>query len=155
LLAWALLGGRIRADQIDPIRGALGALGFMLHALAWGAPQRVPDAISSAHVVAGPPLVARTRPSVLGPVALVLGAVIALAPPAAAFGVERPGAALLAHAVALVAALLCIVTATDIALRVARPRSSAPVRTRARRALWPLSALSAALVVASIWAALR
>src|SRR6185369_1184755 len=35
--AWACLGPRLRSDQLDAVRAALGAIGFLLHALAWGA----------------------------------------------------------------------------------------------------------------------
>src|SRR5262249_9873756 len=41
--AWAFLGPLLRSDQLDAVRGALGAVGFLLHALAWGATPKDPD----------------------------------------------------------------------------------------------------------------
>lgn len=153
--AWALLGPHLRTDQLDPVRGALGAVGFLLHALAWGAPPRPLELDASDNLVAGAPLVARTTPLKTSPLALGAGLGIALLPPAFAFGVDRPGASLLAHASALGASLLIIAAATDVALALGRARHVAPWRVRAGRAVWPLGGLTLALGLGLIWATIR
>ncbi len=61
-MAWTALGARLRSDQVDAVRGALGAVGFLLHALAWGAPPKNPDADDLDNLVPGQPLQARHQP---------------------------------------------------------------------------------------------
>lgn len=155
LAAWALLGLRLRADQLDAVRGALGAVGFLLHALAWGATPRDPDEDAADNLVPGAPLKPRLQPPRLGAVVLGLGMLLALLPMAAAFGVERPGASLLAHAAALGSGLLVIGASTDVALRVGRPHPTHPVRARMASAVWPLGVLTVMLGIGLLWLALR
>ena len=152
---WALLGVRLRADQVDAVRGALGAVGFLLHALAWGASPRELDADASDNLVPGTPLQPRHRPPRAGGFVLGGGIAVGLLPMAAAFSVERPGAALLAHAAAVGAGLLVIGTATDVALRVGKPHAAVAWRARASRSVWPLGVLTVVLGIGLIWLALR
>lgn len=154
-VAWALLGPLLRPEQLDAVRGALGAVGFLLHALAWGAAPRDPDAQLVDNLVPGVPLQPRHKPSRAGAFVLGLGIASALLPVALAFSVERPGAALLAHAVALGSALLVIGASTDVALRVGRAHQHAAFRVRASRGLWPLGGLIVALGLGLIWLGLR
>jgi len=153
--AWALLGQHLRPDQLDPVRGALGAVGFLLHALAWGAPPRPLESDVSDNLVPGAPLISRTKPVRTSPLALGAGVGVAFLPPAFAFAVERPETSLLAHATALGASLLIIAAATDVALTLGRARQVAPWRVRAGRAVWPLGGLTVALGLGLIWAAMR
>lgn len=153
--AWALLGPLLRADQLDPVRGALGALGFLLHALAWGAAPRAADAPPLDNLVPGAPLQPRHKPARLGGWVLALGIAVSLLPVALAFGVQRPGAALLAHAVALGSGLLVVGASADLSLRVGRPHPQAAWRARASRALWPIGGLILALGLGLIWLAFR
>jgi len=153
--AWALLGPLLRADQLDAVRGALGALGFLLHALAWGAAPRSPDLQPLDNLVPGAPLQPRHKPVRFGAWVLSLGIAVSLLPVALAFGVERPGASLLAHALALGCGLLVVGASADLALRVGKPHQQAAWRTRASRALWPIGGLILALGLGLIWLALR
>jgi hypothetical protein len=153
--AWALLGPLLRADQLDPVRGALGALGFMLHALAWGAAPRSLDSPPLDNLVPGAPLQPRQKPPRAGAWVLGLGIAVALSPVALAFGVQRPGAALLAHAAALGCGLLVVGASADLSLRVGKPHEHAAWRVRASRALWPIGGLILALGLGLIWLALR
>ncbi len=155
LIAWAFLGPQLRSDQLDPVRGALGGVGFLLHALAWGAPPRSLDEEPLDNLVAGNPLQPRHRPVRLAPFVFGVGILLSLLPSAVAFGVERPSASLLAHALALGSALLLVAASVDIALRVGRPLQFPAWRVRATRAIWPLGALTFALGVGLIWLALR
>ena len=153
--AWACLDAQLRSDQLDAVRGALGAVGFLLHALAWGAAPRDPDADLLDNLVPGTPLTARHKPVRAASLVLGVGIVAALLPVAAAFGVERQSASLLAHATALGAAVLLIGTATDVALRVGKPHQFPGWRSRGSRAVWPLGGLTLAVGVGLIWLALR
>ena len=155
LVAWACLGPLLRSDQLDAVRGALGSVGFLLHALAWGAAPRDPDADALDNLVPGLPLQPRHKPVRFGAVVLGLGIGAALLPMALAFGVERPGASLLAHAMALGCAVLVIGAATDVALLIGKPRKLPLWRARASRAIWPLAGLTVAVGVGLLWLALR
>jgi hypothetical protein len=152
---WAFLGPLLRSDQLDPVRGALGVVGFLLHALAWGAAPRGPEADSLDNLMPGAPLAPRHTP-VRG-TALILGAgiLVGLVPVAMAFGVERQSASLLAHSAALGAAVLVVGASAEVALRVGKPWHFPPARVRAARAVWPLGGLTFALGVGLIWLALR
>ena len=153
--AWACLGPLLRTDQLDAVRGALGAVGFLLHALAWGAVPRDPDADALDNLVPGAPLSPRHKPVRVAGVVLGVGIAVGLAPVALAFGVERQSAALLAHSAALGCAVLLIGASTDVALRVGKPHQFPAWRSRAARAIWPLGVLTLAVGVGLIWLALR
>jgi hypothetical protein len=154
--AWALLGPLLRSDQLDAVRGALGAVGFLLHALAWGAPPKDPDdADALDNLVSGPPLQPRNKPGRLGAAVLAVCIAVALAPLALAFSVERPGPSLLAHALAVGCGLLVIGAGNEVALLTGKPRRFPAWRARASRALWPLIGLTALLGVGLLWLALR
>jgi hypothetical protein len=153
--AWALLGPLLRADQLDAVRGALGALGFLLHALAWGAAARSLESPPLDNLLPGPPLLPRLRPPRVGAWVLAFGIAVAFSPVALAFTVQRPSAALLAHALALGCGLLIVGASADLSLRVGKPHEHAPWRARASRALWPLGGLILALALGLSWLALR
>ena len=155
LVAWACLGPELQSDQLDPVRSALGAVGFLLHALAWGAPPRSLDDDPPDNLVPGNPLQARHRPPRATPVVFGAGIVLALLPFAVAFGVERPGASLLAHALALGCALLLVAASLDVALRLGKQHQFPAWRARTSRAVWTLGALTFTLGIGLIWLTLR
>ncbi len=152
--AWAALGALLRADQLDAVRGALGAIGFLLHALAWGAAPREPEGDAD-NLVPGAPLQPRHPPVRSSAVVLGLGIGVALLPMALAFGVERPGASLLAHTLGLGCAVLLISASTEVALRVGKPRPYPAWRTRLARATWPFGSLIVVVGLGLLWLALR
>jgi hypothetical protein len=154
-VAWAALGARLRSDQVDSVRGALGAVGFLLHALAWGSPPKDPDANALDNLVPGLPLQPRQPPVRTGGIVLGLGIAVALAPMMLAFRVERPGASLLAQATALGCGVLVIGASSEVALRVGKPHAFPAWRVRAGYAVWPLGVLTAALGLGLVWLALR
>jgi hypothetical protein len=153
--AWLFLGPQLRSDQLDPVRSGLGALGFLLHALAWGAPSRARDEPSADNLVPGAPLQPRLRPPRGASLVLGFGLVVALLPSLVAFGVERPESSLLAHALALGCGLLLVGASTEVALRVGRPRPLAPWRQRTARAVWSLGMLALVFAIGLLWLALR
>jgi len=153
--AWACLGPLLRSDQLDAVRGALGALGFLLHALAWGAVPKGLDAESPDNLVPGVPLLPRHKPVRAASPVLAGGIAVGLVPVALAFAVERQGASLLAHSAALGTAVLMIGASTDVALRVGKPHQFSAWRARASRAVWPLGALTVAVGGGLLWLATR
>jgi hypothetical protein len=153
--AWAGLGARLRSDQLDAVRGALGAVGFLLHALAWGAAPKELDPATADNLVAGSPLQPRHKPLRWGVIVLGVGIAVALLPMALAFGVEPPAASLLAHALALGSGLLVVSASADVALRVGKPHRASSWRSRASRALWALGGLVVAGGLGLLWLALR
>lgn len=154
-LTWLSLGSALRGEQLDPVRGALGALGFLLHALAWGAPQREPEPELPDNLVPGLPLQPRHKPGRGAAVALGLGIVLALLPSALAFTAPRAAGSLLSHTVALGCGLLVVGATSDLALRMGKSHKFAGWRMRATRAVWPLSGLVLAVGIALLWLALH
>jgi hypothetical protein len=153
--AWACLGPLLRSDQLDPVRGALGAVGFLLHALAWGAAPKEPEADPLDNLVPGTPLSPRQKPVRVASVVLGAGIVVGLLPVALAFAVERQAASLLAHSAALGASVLVIGASTDVALRVGKSHQFPVFRARVSRAIWPLGGLTVAVGVGLLWLATR
>lgn len=115
--AWGVLGDELRPPSLDPVRAALGALGWGLFALGWGnfpgrdhLPEDDPHAL----------LASRQPPRARLPLAVQFGTgalfAAALALPFLAWRVERPGVALLAHAAALAAAVALLSVGTRVLL---------------------------------------
>lgn len=153
--AWLSLGSQLASDHLDPVRSALGALGFLLHALAWGAPDPSRELALTDNLVPGAPLQPRSRPSRVSALLLAVGIAVALLPSLAAFGVERPGSSLLAHAIAVGSGLLFIAASTEVALRLGKARQVAFWRERAARSSWTLAGLLLALGIGLLWLTLR
>jgi hypothetical protein len=114
--AWGALGAGLSA-QLDPLRGALGALAFGLFALGWGSfpgrdhlPEDDPHAVSSARLV---PRARLSLGTALGFAALLIGA---LGLPLLAWRVENPKVALLGHAAALAASVGSLNVGTRVLL---------------------------------------
>jgi hypothetical protein len=156
LVTWIALGPLVSVDRLEPVRSALGAVGWAVFALGWGAVRRV-DSVpeEDPHVIVGPPLVARSR---LAPGAvIILGAGIcgSLVPLMLAWRVTRSDHALLAHAVALLCALGIITTASKVALGRGQPRPLPSARQRFNSALRPLAVLAVVLGLGFVWLLLR
>jgi hypothetical protein len=119
-ITWGALGGGLRGTDLDPVRAALGALAWGLFALGWGGfPGRSgrdePDLAAPGRLTPRARLPLGIR---VGFVALVS---CALGLPLLAWRVERPGVALLAHAVALVGSVSLLTVGARIL--VSRPSS--------------------------------
>ena len=144
-IAWGALGNTLRGAELDPVRAALGALAWGLFALGWGSfPARlVPvEELESAGL-------GRLQPRGRLPLGMRLGFValvfFALALPLLAWRVERPGVALLAHAVALAGSVGLLNVGTRILL--ARPNSAHQSAPR----LWLLLCVGWFLFGALLW----
>jgi hypothetical protein len=126
--AWGALDGAIRPPQLDTVRAALGALAWGLFALGWGTfpgrtrlPEDDPHAVLTGRL---PPRARLPRAVVSSFAALLL---VSLALPLLAWRVERPGVALLAHAVALAGSVALLGIGSRVLLgSKGPPRANAP-----------------------------
>jgi hypothetical protein len=144
-VAWGALGNTLRSPELDPVRAALGALAWGLFALGWGGfPARLPALEELESAALG-----RLQPRGLLPLPMRLAFVVlvffALCLPLLAWRVERPGVALLAHALALAGSVALLNVGTRIVL--ARPNSAQ--RTAPR--LWLLLCLAWLALGALLW----
>jgi hypothetical protein len=127
-IAWGALGSGLRGTDLDPVRAALGALAWGLFALGWGGYPEHARAFDDLQE----PAPARLAPRARLPLGMRIGFVAlvscALALPLLAWRVDRPGVALLAHAVALVGSVSLLTVGTRILI--ARPASEQPPAPR-------------------------
>lgn len=147
VLTWILCGARLSIERMDPVRGALGALGWVLFALGWGVPRepsRVPE--DDPAVLAGEPLLPRNAlPRGSGGV-LALGIGAAALPLVAAWQISRPQHALFGQAVAIGLAVALINTSAEIAASRRRWSPVEPIGRRIATAGLPLTVLGLALM---------
>jgi hypothetical protein len=129
-IAWGALGSGLRGSGLDPVRAALGALAWGLFALGWGGFPERRQALEELELAGPAHLTPRARLPVGMRVGFVALVTCALALPLLAWRVERPGVALLAHAVALAGSVSLLTVGTRILI--ARPGSE---QSRAPR-LW-------------------
>ena len=156
LMTWVLLGTALVQNPGDPLLSALGAVAFTLYALGWGSLRRrgaIPE--DGPHVIPGPPLQPRVRPHRLLP--LVFGALVvaALVPVFLAFRVMDVERGLLAHAVAVLAAILSITVGSKVALNLGQRRALRPVGERLNAAAIPLSLLALVFGLGFLWLVLH
>jgi hypothetical protein len=151
--AWCFAGPAIAVGNVDPLRSALGVLGWVLYAFGWGRSRgaRVPE--DSPNVVAGAPLAPRARLSRAGMPVVAFAVASALALEALAFRVERQEPALFAHAVATACALLVLGVGSRVALGLGGRRELASATTRLNSMAPPLAALAVLLGIGLVWAA--
>lgn len=149
--AWAV-AARAGVDLApEPLRAALGALGWMAYAFGWGdlaRPLRVPEDDPAA--LGGPPLPARAelprRASVVFGIGVVGTAVLVVL----AWRVARGPQAVLGHAAALAAGLWLLAATTEVALA-APAGSRGKSGERLSRASGSLSALAFAFGLGLLW----
>jgi hypothetical protein len=142
-----LLGGLVRVDRLEPMKAALGVIGWVLFAFGWGAlrkPAAVPE--DDPHVLPGDVLPPRGRLPV-GAVA-VLGAAVSFAVPPLFFAwrVTRADHALFAHAVAILCAIGLVTSGAEVAVRRGRWEPLHPPLRRLSQATVPLAALGIVLL---------
>jgi hypothetical protein len=140
--AWLTLGPFLAVERLDPLRAALGGLGWVMFALAWGTPRevsRVPE--DDPHVLPGEPLQPRGALAPFAVAVLAVAVVGAGLPLAAAWRVGRSPHALLAHAVAVLAAIAVVSAGARIALHRGRWKPVVPPSRRLGQAMIPLLAV--------------
>jgi hypothetical protein len=153
LLAWCFTGPAIEVGNVDPIRSALGMLGWVIYAFGWGRSRgsRVPE--DSPNVLEGAPLAPRARLSRAGAPVVAIAIVAALSLEGLAFRVERSEPALFAHAAATACALLLLGAGSKIALGLGGRRELMPTTARLNSMAAPLAALAVLLGLGLVWAA--
>jgi hypothetical protein len=153
LFSWCLAGPAIAIGNIDPIRSALGMLGWVIYAFGWGRSRgsRVPE--DSPNVLGGAPLAPRARLSRASAPVVAIAVVAALSLEGLAFRVDRSEPALFAHAAATACALLVLGGGSRIALGLGGRRELAPTTARLNSMAAPLAALAVLLGLGLVWAA--
>lgn len=141
-VCWAALGDRLDIERMDPVRAALGGIGWMLFAFGWGAVRR-PGAVPERdpHVVVAAPLSPRAT---LGwPSVASFGAAFALSLAVwlLAFRVDDEERALLAHAAALACAVALISAGVRISVGLGREHPLSRPMVRLNAASTPLAGL--------------
>ena len=156
LLTWLLLGPGLLQIHGDPLLSALGAVAFTFYALGWGSLRRrdaVPE--DDPNVILGPALSPRIRP--LRRTAIVFGVIsaAALLPEFLAFRVLETERALLAHAAAVLSAILTITVGAQVALFVGQRKRLPPVGERLSGAAAPFALLALLCGLALLWSVVR
>lgn len=153
---WVLLGPLVGVEHLEPVRACLGAVGWALFAFGWGAVRRVGSVPEEdPHVIRGEPLRARGQLPWGTFVVYAIGLVGAVTVLVLAWQVVRPAEALLAHAVALVAAIALVGAAARVAVERGRSRSAAVPRSRLNAAARPLAMTLLLLGLGFVWLMLR
>jgi hypothetical protein len=142
--------------HLEPVRAAIGGIAWVLFAFGWGAvrqPGAVPE--DDPRAIPGPPLAARARlPS--GATAIFAAGIFGASLPVfAAWRVTRPSHALLAHAVAIVAAVALATAAARVAAGRRSWKPVTPPSARLGAAVWPLTLLAVVLILRFIGMLLR
>lgn len=154
VLTWLLAWEELDPERLEPIRAASGAIGWALFAFGWGSarklghvPEDDPNAIQGAALE---PRAALPRGTLI---VLLLGMLGASVPLVFAWRVRREDHALLAHAVALVAAVALVSASAKIALA----RGTGSERQPGQRVVAGSGAfmlLAFALAVGLVWSVL-
>jgi hypothetical protein len=146
-----LLGPFVAVDRLEPLRAALGGVGWVLFAFGWGSPREVENVPEDdPRALPGEPLTPRGRlPRGAG---AVLGIAVAAAalPLALAWRVARTPHALLAHAAAVAAAIALVSSGADIAVRRGQWAPIEPAGRRLGQAAVPIAVLVIALFAGAI-----
>ncbi|HVU03248.1 MAG TPA: hypothetical protein VHE30_15915 [Polyangiaceae bacterium] len=151
VVTWMLLGPLIAPDHLDPARAALGAVGWMLFAFAWGAPREprgVPE--DDPHFVPGEPLPPRNELPRRASLVLAVATAGAALPLALAFRVTRTYHSLFGHAVAVACAVALVSAGADIAVRRGKWVPVEPASRRLAQAMVPLVLVGMILLAGAV-----
>lgn len=155
VMTWLLLGDLLSGAKLDPLRAALGSVGWALFAFGWGSVREVgaiPE--QDPHALTGAPLTARSMLPKGAGVVMGLGLAGAVVPIFLAWRIDRPLHALLGHAVAVVVAVALVTSAAVIGVSRGNTRQHSP-RTRlelASRSLGlAVALLSLGFMAAMLW----
>jgi hypothetical protein len=139
---WVALDDALNLEHMEPVRAALGGIGWMLFAFGWGAVRR-PGAVpeQDPHVVVAAPLEPRATLGWINTSAFVIAFAAGLSVWLLAFRVANEERALLAHAVALAAAVALISAGVRISISLGRDHPVARPAARLNAASTPLAGL--------------
>ncbi len=156
LLTWLLLGAGLVRNPGDPLLSALGAVAFALYALGWGSLRRrgvVPE--EAPNVIVGPLLPPRARLHPLAPFVFGLILVSALLPVFLAFRELEAERGLLAHSVAILAAILTITVGSRVATGLGQRRVLPISAERLNAAAVPLALMALLFGLGFLWLVVR
>lgn len=152
-VTWLLMGDALNIASLEPVRSALGALGWMVFALGWGA-VRQPGFVPEEHprfVRDAEPLLPR-RPLPRGTLAVFgLAVSCALGPWLLAWSVAQREHALLAHALGLGAAMWMMVSGSNIAVTLGGTRTFPGPKRRLTSAVVSFAWASALLAIGALY----
>ena len=146
LLTWVLVGNLVSIQKVDPVRAALGGVGWALYAFGWGSVRRfdnVPE--DDPRAILGDRLKARGKLPRGAAVVLSISVAGALVPLFLAWRVDRAGHSLLAHAVAILCAIAMLSAGARVAVGRGKWKPVKPPRLRINAAKHSLALLSLAL----------
>lgn len=144
VLTWVLLGSALEVAQLEPVRAASGALGWMLFAFSWGSVRNVSSVPENdPRVIKSEPLLPRRSLPLSTSVIFGVSIVGGLIPWLLAWRVVGPERALFAHAAGLLCAIAVVVAAAHVAVRRGKPR----LATRPNQRLSAASNALAGLVI--------
>jgi hypothetical protein len=156
VVTWLLLGPNVGVLHLEPVRAAIGALAWILFAFGWGSVRvrgHVPE--DDPRVLPGAALPARGSLPLSATAVVAIGVLGAALPLFSAWRVTRPSHALLAHAVALVAAISLVTGAARIAVDRQSYKPVTPAGARVMAATRPLAVLAVVVFFGAIWMLLR
>jgi len=120
--AWLGLGYGVMDVDTGAVRGSLGVLGWVLFVIGWTRAKGLnPQQLSAARAQLDPTLTARRAPARSGQVAVALGVVCGAAALVSAWIAADRERALLAHAIALLAALAIVTSAARLGVVMSQP----------------------------------
>jgi hypothetical protein len=153
---WLLLGPNVGVLHLEPVRASIGAVAWVLFSFGWGSVRargHVPE--DDPRVLPGAVLPARGSLPFAATAVLALGVAGAALPLFIAWRVTRPSHALMAHAVAVVAAIALVSAAARIAVDRQSYRPVTPAGARLVAATRPLALLAVVVFFGCIWLLLR
>jgi len=141
-VTWVALGDALNIERMEPVRAALGGIGWMLFAFGWGAVRRPGDVPEQdPHVVAAAPLEPRATLGWGNTLAFALAFVLALGVWFLAFRVASEERALLAHAFALASAVALISAGVRVGILLGKTHPLSRPGARLNAASTPLAGL--------------
>ncbi len=145
---WLLVGTSLAVDRLDPVKAALGGIGWVVFAFGWGAsrePTRVPE--DDPRALPGAPLAPKGHLPAGAFLILAVAITGATLPIGLAWRVTRPSHALLAQAVSIACAVALISSGAQIATRRGAWIRVEPPSRRLAQAVWSLIALVAVVAL--------
>lgn len=134
-IVWALVPNALSSARFDPVRGALGIVGWGLFAFSSAGPALRPDPGSVGRIVAGSALKPRSELPRGDGAYVAAGVLLALAMQGIGWGIVVPERAVLVRLITVACGIAVVGATTSIALARHAARSPASSRLRVRRAL--------------------
>lgn len=141
-VCWVALDDFLDVEQLEPVRAALGGIGWMLFAFGWGAVRR-PGAVPERdpHVIAAEPLQPRDKVPPWNTVTFAMALALGLCAWMLAWRVAEGQRALLAHSVGLAAAVAMVAVGVRVSIALGKAHEQRRPMARLNAASTPLVGL--------------